>query len=630
MPLQHSKQISDHPLASIIGRRIILILVIISSSITLISTLLQLYSDYTREVNAVEARHTELKQVHAESLAINLWEFNESQLKLRLEGLVKLPGLAYIKVTSNTGNQFWDAGDAVDGDKFESKIPLVYEGPGSQTPFVLGTLHVESSAEEIYQQLLETFTSLLLINGIKTFIVSAMVLWVFHLSVNRRIFSIMRYLERFRPSQKHIPLEMDKPSFITTKEDELDILGLAVNQLSQKLHQLYSEIEQEKNRFSDFANVASDWLWETDADGKLSFASEQMLIQLDGSHQDSPLGNNLSQLLDTPSLQISFEQKSDFNDLELQITLHEETHYFVFQGLAQFEYGRFLGFRGTAVDITAKKLAQTQLQELNETLELRVQKRTEQLKNSLEELELTQNQLIEREKMASLANLVAGIAHEINTPLGVAITATSMLDHSDSSPEKEAVELIDSNLQRVVRLVQMFKQTAVTNQNAHVENVQLKELFHDLSLGLQQSLTEKSATFVTEVDDRLTWSTVSSSWLQVIGQLINNSLIHGFPQANFKNRISLKAFIQGDNLVVEYCDNGVGINDEMLNKLFEPFHTTRRNQGCTGLGMHIVYNQVTQILKGTIEADSAPEEGFSVCIRVPALEEHPLANQEAL
>jgi signal transduction histidine kinase len=557
MSLQHSKQLSDHPLASIIGRRIILILVIISSTITLLSTFLQLYADYTREVNAVEARHAELKQVHAESLAINLWEFNESQLKLRLEGLVKLPGLAYIKVTSNTGNQYWDAGDAVDGDLFDSNIPLVYEGPGSQTPFVLGTLHVESSAEEIYQQLLKTFTSLLLINGIKTFIVSAMVLWVFHLSVNRRIFSIMRYLERYRPSQKHVPLELEKPAFITVKEDELDILGLAVNQLSQKMNQLYSEIEQEKNRFSDFANVASDWLWETDAEGNLVFASEQMLSQLDHDADDLSANNNLSQLLDTPLLQVGFERKENFHDLEIQLQLHGERHYFVFQGLAQFDLGRFIGFRGTAVDISQQKKAQNALQELNETLELRVQKRTEQLKNSLEELELTQNQLIEREKMASLANLVAGIAHEINTPLGVAVTASSMLDHSDENPDLEAVELIDNNLQRVVRLVQMFKQTAVTTNQTPVEKVYLRELFNDLSLGLQQSLTEKRASISANVDDSLSWNTVPASWLQVIGQLINNSLIHGFSQADDDNKITLQAYIEGSELVVEYTDNGV-------------------------------------------------------------------------
>ncbi len=629
MPLQHSKQLSDHPLASIIGRRIILILVIISSTITLLSTFLQLYADYTREVNAVEARHAELKQVHAESLAINLWEFNESQLKLRLEGLVKLPGLAYIKVTSNTGNQYWDAGTAVDGDLFDSNIPLVYEGPGSQTPFVLGTLHVESSAEEIYQQLLKTFTSLLLINGIKTFIVSAMVLWVFHLSVNRRIFSIMRYLERYRPSQKHVPLELEKPAFITVKEDELDILGLAVNQLSQKMNQLYSEIEQEKNRFSDFANVASDWLWETDAEGNLVFASEQMLAQLDHDTDDLFANKNLSQLLDTPLLQVGFERKESFHDLELQLQLHGERHYFVFQGLAQFDLGRFIGFRGTAVDISQQKKAQNALQELNETLELRVQKRTEQLKNSLEELELTQNQLIEREKMASLANLVAGIAHEINTPLGVAVTASSMLDHSDENPDLEAVELIDNNLQRVVRLVQMFKQTAVTTNQTPVEKVYLRELFNDLSLGLQQSLTEKRASISANVDDNLAWNTVSASWLQVIGQLINNSLIHGFRQANDSNKITLQAYIEESELVVEYTDNGVGIEADMLNKLFEPFHTTRRNQGCTGLGMHIVYNQVTQILKGTIEAQSSPGDGFSICIRVPALEAQPLSHHDA-
>ncbi|OPX54979.1 His Kinase A (phospho-acceptor) domain-containing protein [Oceanospirillum multiglobuliferum] len=623
----NTAKLSNHPLTSVIGRRIILILVIISSCITLLSTLMQLYFDYSYEVDAVHTRHEELKQVHVESLAINLWEFNEAQLQLRIEGLVRLPNLEYIQVRSNTGNQQWSSGEAVKGDKFSSHYPLIYKGPGTEAPFSLGELYVESSAERIYQQLIKKFASLLLINGIKTFIVSGLILWVFHLSVNRRIMTILRYLERYRPSQSHIPLKLDKPKYITSShQDELDVLSVAINQLSAMLNNLYAEIEQEKSRFSDFANVASDWLWETDTNGELIFVSEQMQQQL-GSNK------NFSQLPLTdlfPSQRAQLEQllvqKQDFRNIEIPIVLDEITHYFLFNGLRQTnEFNTFTGFRGTAVDITVRKVAENALQELNDSLEQRVIERTQQLKDSLEQLQVTQQQLIEREKMASLSGLVAGIAHEINTPLGVAITAGSLLEPESSNTEqKEVYDLMQSSLQRVVKLVHTFKQTAVQSSNARVENINIKSFISDLAVGIQHNLLQKHVTLEIEGDEQLEWQTVPSSWAQIISQFINNSLEHGFSApdqgSSQENMIHLNLQQEGDELVFTYSDNGKGMALETLEKLFEPFYTTKRGSGCTGLGMHIVFNQVTQVLQGHIEATSSEQSGICIVIRAPRLE----------
>lgn len=622
----NTAKLSNHPLTSVIGRRIILILVIISSCITLLSTLLQLYFDYSYEVDAVHTRHEELKQVHVESLAINLWEFNEAQLQLRIEGLVRLPNLEYIQVRSNTGNQQWSSGEAVIGDKFSSHFPLIYKGPGTDAPFALGELYVESSAERIYQQLIKKFASLLLINGIKTFIVSGLILWVFHLSVNRRVMTILRYLERYRPSQSHVPLKLDKPKYITSSsQDELDVLSTAINQLSAMLNNLYTEIEQEKSRFSDFANVASDWLWETDTNGELVFISDQMQQQLDPTR--NLIQVPLTDLFPSQKAQLQhlLTQKQDFRNVELAILLDGATHYFLFNGLKQTnEFNVFTGFRGTAVDISVRKMAENALQELNESLEQRVTERTQQLKDSLEQLQLTQQQLIEREKMASLSGLVAGIAHEINTPLGVAITAGSLLEPDASNAEqKEVYELMQSSLQRVVKLVQTFKQTAVQTSHARVENINIKSFISDLAMGIQHHLMQKQVKLEIEGDDQLEWQTVPNSWAQIISQFINNSLEHGFnatnPSPEHENSIHLKLYQEEDELVFVYQDNGKGMDVETLEKLFEPFYTTKRSSGCTGLGMHIVFNQVTQVLQGQIEASSSEQQGICITIRAPRL-----------
>lgn len=621
MQLSNANKLSRHPFASIIGRRIIIILVIISSLITFISTIIQLYGDYRHEVSAVETRFQELKDVHVESLTINLWEFNERQLNIRLEGLVKLPDISFIKVTSATGSQFWQAGSQVEGDKISQLIPLEYSNQDSDSSFMLGQLYVESSSDRIYQQLLETFLSLLITNGIKTFIVSALILWVFQLSVNRRITGILGYLDHFRPNQRHLPLELEQTPFVTSERDEISVLALSINQLSHTLNRLYEEIETERDRFTDFANAASDWLWETDEDDKLIFASEQMLLQM-GLIDIQAYNRNFIDLIPNQALIEAIENRHDFKGLEVKLSIAETERIFVFNGKVVKSESQSAVMRGSAIEITSQKRAEQALQDLNETLEKRVVQRTLQLEKSLHELEITQNQLIEREKMASLASLISGIAHEINTPLGVAITAGSMLEPTSKSDYNyEAYKLMQDNLQRVVRLVQVFKQTAAQNGQNRVESVYVKQLLSDVIVGLQQKLQKKQISVQLECEDNLNWPTITQSWVQIFHQMIDNSIIHGFEEANPDNLIRISIIETTQGLTVCYEDNGAGMPKDALNKIFEPFHTTKRNTGCTGLGMHIVYNQVSQALTGSIQAESEPGQGLKIKIQLPPLPE---------
>lgn len=621
MQPSNAHKLSRHPFASIIGRRIIIILIIISSLITFVSTMIQLYGDYRHEVNAVETRFQELKDVHVESLTINLWEFNERQLNIRLQGLVKLPDISFIKVSSATGNQSWQAGTEVSGDKISQLIPLEYSNQDNNSSFMLGQLYVESSSDRIYQQLIETFLSLLITNGIKTFIVSAMILWVFHLSVNRRITGILGYLDHFRPNQRHSTLELEQTPLVTSENDEISILALSINQLSQTLNRLYQEIETERDRFTDFANSASDWLWETDDDGKIVFASEQMLSQL-GVIDVQAYNRSMSKLVPDPTLSDAIESRHDFKGLEVTLTINEQERIFIFHGKVVKSESQTACMRGSAIEITSRKRAENALQELNDTLEKRVVKRTLELEKSLRELEITQNQLIEKEKMASLSSLISGIAHEINTPLGVAITAGSMLEPASKDDYNyEAYKLMQDNLQRVVRLVQVFKQTSAQNGQSKVESVYVKQLLSDVIVGLQQKLQEKQIDVQLECKENLNWPTITHSWVQIFHQMIDNSIIHGFTASDPDNCIHIRIDETPEGLSICYEDNGKGMTKQELNNIFEPFHTSKRNIGCTGLGMHIVFNQVSQALTGRIEAESEPDKGLRINIQLPPLQE---------
>lgn len=180
---------------------------------------------------------------------------------------------------------------------------------------------------------------------------------------------------------------------------------------------------------------------------------------------------------------------------------------------------------------------------------------------------------------------------------------------------------MQDSLQRVARLVQVFKQTSAKSNTAKVEPVYIKQLLNDIVVGLQQGLQEKLISVTVECDDNLCWPTVTHSWVQVFHQMISNSLCHGFSEAQPDNQIEIRICENSQGLAVHYHDNGQGMSADELSRLFEPFQTSKRHEGFTGLGMHIVYNQVAQALQGTITATSAPGEGLTISLRLPPLAE---------
>ncbi|MGD1909514.1 MAG: AAA family ATPase [Rivularia sp. (in: cyanobacteria)] len=273
---------------------------------------------------------------------------------------------------------------------------------------------------------------------------------------------------------------------------------------------------------------------------------------------------------------------------------------------------------------------------LYNTLEQKVAQRTQQLSQTLEDLKATQKQLVESEKMAALGSLVAGVAHEINTPVGTSITAASTLKDETQSFNNaltqgklkrsslnnyleianETSTLILNNLNRASDLIQSFKQVAVDSSHLEKRNFAIKPYIEEVLSSLAPKFKNTALTFTVEGDNNIEIDTYPGAIAQIVTNLAMNSLNHAY-QPGEKGQIHFQISQQHDEISMEYSDDGCGIPPNNLSKIFEPFFTTARSQGGTGLGLHIVYNLITQKLQGQIDVKSEVNLGTIFIITLP-------------
>lgn len=265
-----------------------------------------------------------------------------------------------------------------------------------------------------------------------------------------------------------------------------------------------------------------------------------------------------------------------------------------------------------------------------------VHSKNEELEGTLAELRLAQDELIRQEKLASLGALVAGVAHEINTPIGIGITAASHLHDQltrqlaaqvanplDGRPTggfeamaAESCTMILRNLQRADELVRSFKQVAVDQSSEQRRRFDLRQYTDEVLISLQPKLKRTPYRILVEIPAGIVMDTYPSAIYQILSNLVMNSIVHGFEGLE-AGEMTVVAATADDKTVITFADNGRGMLKEVRSRIFDPFFTTRRGRGGTGLGMHIVYNLVTQRLKGRIEVASTLGEGTKFTITVP-------------
>jgi len=262
-----------------------------------------------------------------------------------------------------------------------------------------------------------------------------------------------------------------------------------------------------------------------------------------------------------------------------------------------------------------------------------LKKKNEALSISLDKLKSAQKHIIESEKLASLGNLVGGIAHELNTPVGIGITSASYLQERVEWGKKtkltqqdtaqlfdelsDGIELIYKNLNQTASLIEVFKNIAVNQKRDDDFCFNLKDYLNDLISVLSNKLKLIPSNIEFNCPQDIMITANPSSVIHILTNLMENSATHGFTDPA-QGLIDLDIIVEPDgSLLIKYSDNGLGMNEEQVEKIFTPFYTTKRREGNTGLGMTVVYNTVSH-LKGELECNSTLDQGTSFTIHLPA------------
>ena len=632
--------------------RLLSYILVCSTVLAMIITVLQLAWDYRKDVAVIEDSIGQIEASFLQPIAASLWNLDEEQVKVQIEGIMNLPNMQFVMVKEMLGNSevpLLTQGVERESYDISREFNLTYQGE------IVGKLFVAASLEQIYQRLIEKSVLIMVSQTIKTLVVSFCILIIIYYLVVRHLNRIASYAQKFNLDRLDMELELEGRPQPRKKPDELDTLVATLNQMRTRLrdelvarHQAAEQLQQERDFSATLINSANMVICCMEPD--LTIASiNPAAILLTGYHQQELLQHNWLDLFVSPT------QREELNNIlaaegslaDQEVIMHDQqAHELVLQWtFVPFYDGPNLKYQiGFGYDITQLKKVEREIIQLNEQLEGKVEERTRslseannQLGKAYDDLKQAQQTLVESEKMASLGSLVAGVAHEINTPIGISVTASSYLQervadfksHIDSKQLSrsylneftvnldESMQLLQSNLRRASELIASFKQVAVDQSSEARYNFSLADNLHQVVVSLGHKLKKSQCEVDIQCDPKLSIFSFPGSFTQIYSNLILNSINHGFDNWDKPKKITIKVEQQGEELFIDYSDNGRGIPPEILPRIFDPFVTSKRGQGGSGLGTHIIYNLVVQLLKGRISCASEPGNGAQFHIRLP-------------
>lgn len=555
--------------------------------LTFIVTLGQIVAEYFNTKNHINGELETLQQTFSGSLTRAIWELNTQQAMIIADGLLAIPAIEGIIVRDDSGAVITQLGLYINiQERFSTQ--LVREGVRltEQQSGIFGytfPLIFEFSGRATQVGDVTLFSS-------RAVVIDRIKISIYFLVGNAMLkttFLIILFSLAFR-KQLTVPL-----TELTQQIEDLEL-----DQLDG------AKVEIQHGDSSELSVMA-------DAFNRLIGRVQDYKAQLETTQKQLMLSN----------------EKLDQQNLMLEQEVARKT-----SGLSQ-----------AMMDLQQQKQElEVKQQSLREEIERRrhtedaLRTKQSELEKIVDDLKQAQDRLVQSEKMAALGGLVAGITHEVNTPVGIGVTATSFLAEKLQTLEQaykdktltpktlehfieeatQGTELLQSNLVRASELIASFKQIAVDQTSEAVRTINLSEYLHEVIRSLQPNFKKTHHQVEINCPDNIMLSCPAGAISQIFTNLLMNSLIHGFEEMD-NGLIRITVLDEDENVDIKYSDNGIGLAQEQLEKLFHPFFTTKRDQGGSGLGTHITYNLVRQTLGGSISVSSEPGKGLHYHICFP-------------
>lgn len=601
-----------------IGPRLLAAVLLFSSIVTLTLTALQLYLDYDREVGVIETRLEEVGRSTTGSLGESLWNLDQNQLKLQLDGILRLPSMraAEVREIADRPNPIRVAvGERSNRSVVTRDYPLTTTVQG--TARAIGVLHVEATLSDVYQQLLNRALVILASQAAKTFIVSLFIIYVVHMLVTRHLVAIAEFVSKYSLARPPPPLHLQRrPPY---DPDELDKVIDAFNAMCANLGHAYGELREananlerdlkirrraeedaraSEQRFRDYAETASDWFWETGPDHVFTYISDRA----------GAFGMDREALIGKRRPDAAIDQDAEvqkWRDHMATLDRHEpfrkfeyrgrdsagRLHYFSVNGQPVFaEDGRFMGYRGSATDLTSQHE--------------------------------TEERLRQSQKMDAIGQLTGGVAHDFNNVLTV-ITGTIEIIQEGlaDKPQLAAIaQLIDDAASRGAEITSQLL-TFARRQPLEPREIDVNGLVVETAKLLRPILGEHVEIVTRLADD---------AWLAMadpsqLSSAIVNLAVNARDAMPDGGRLTLETANRelastgngdgdaGSYVMVAVADTGHGIPADIRDRVFEPFFTTKGLGRGTGLGLSMVYGFAKQS-GGTVAIES--EEGRGTVMRL--------------
>jgi len=555
--------------------------------LTFVVTLGQIVAEYFNTKDHINGELETLQQTFSGSLTRAIWELNTQQAMIIADGLLAIPAIEGIIVRDDSGAVITQLGRYINiQERFSTQ--LVREGIRltEQQSGIFGytfPLIFEFSGRATQVGDVTLFSS-------RAVVIDRIKVGIYFLVGNAMLkttFLIILFLMAFR-KQLTLPLTELTQQIEDLELDQLDGTKVEIQ------HDDTSELSIMANAFNRLIGRVQDYK------NQLETTQKQLLLS---------------------------NEKLDQQNLMLEQEVARKT-----SGLSQ-----------AMMDLQQQKQElEVKQQSLREEIERRrhtegaLRGKQTELEKIVDDLKQAQDRLVQSEKMAALGGLVAGITHEVNTPVGIGVTATSflaeklqalstaytdktltpkMLEHFIEEAS-QGTELLQSNLIRASELIASFKQIAVDQASEAVRTINLAEYLHEVIRSLQPNFKKTHHQIEVNCPDNIVLSCPAGAISQIFTNLLMNSLIHGFEDME-NGLVRITVLDEDDNVDIKYSDNGKGLSPDQLEKLFHPFFTTKRDQGGSGLGTHITYNLVRQTLGGSIEVSSEPGKGLHYHICFP-------------